>query len=152
MAEKSRKLAALRDPYKNYNKVSLAGLTKLTPSVDWNKLFQASDIPSIDTVIVGQPEFFSRMEELLKKTSLNNWKTYLRWNLINTFADKLSSPFENENFYFYGTVLSGTKEQRPRWKRVLDVEGGLMGFMLGQLYVERYYSPAIKARYDKMVD
>ena len=152
MAEKSRKLAALRDPYKNYNKVDLAGLNKLTSSVDWNALFNANGIHSIDTIIVGQPEFFVRMQELLKRTPLNDWKTYLRWNLINSFADKISSPFSKQNFYFYGTILNGTKEQRPRWKRVLDAEGESMGFMLGQLYVERYYSPTIKARYDKMVD
>ena len=152
MAEKSRKLEALRDPYKNYNKVDLAGLNRLTPSVDWKKLLEASDIHSIDTVIVGQPEFFTRMEELVKKNSLDDWKIYLRWNLINTFADKLSKSFDKQNFYFYGTVLNGTKEQRARWKRVLDTEGGIMGFILGQLYIERYYSPGIKARYDKMVD
>jgi len=152
MAEKSRKLEALRDPYKNYNKVDLAGLNRLTPSVDWKKLLEASDIHSIDTVIVGQPEFIIRMEELVKKNSLDDWKIYLRWNLINTFADKLSKSFDKQNFYFYGTVLNGTKEQRARWKRVLDTEGGIMGFILGQLYIERYYSPGIKARYDKMVD
>lgn len=152
MAEKSRKLEALRDPYKNYNKVDLPGLTRLTPSIDWKNLFAASGIQSVDTVIVGQPEFFVRMEELVKRNGLDDWKTYLRWNLVNTFAGKLNKPFDQQNFYFYGTVLNGTKEQRPRWKRVLDEEEGLMGFMLGQLYVERYYSPKVKARYDKMVD
>ncbi len=152
MAEKSRKLEALRDPYKNYNKMGLDGLKKLTPSVDWKSLLAASDIASIDTVIVGQPEFFERMEELLKRNPLSDWKTYLRWNLISTFAGELSKPFDRENFNFYGTIMNGIKEQRLRWKRVLDMEGGLMGFMLGKLYIERYYSSTIKARYDKMVD
>jgi len=152
MAEKSRKLEDTRDPYKNYNKVDVTGLTKLAPSVDWKKLFAANGVNSIDTVIVGQPEFFQRLELLVKKNSLDDWKTYLRWNLINAFADKLSKAFDDENFNFYGTALNGTKEKRPRWKRVLDEEGSLMGFMLGQLYVERYYSPKIKARYDTMVD
>ncbi len=92
------------------------------------------------------------MQELLIKNPLNDWKPYLRWNLIRTYASKLNKAFDKQNFYFYGTVLNGTKEQRVRWKRVLDTEGGLMGFMLGQLYIERYYSPSIKARYDKMVD
>src|SRR6185436_14872167 len=130
----------------------LAGLTKLTPSVDWKNLFAAGGINSVDTIIVGQPEFFTRMEELVKQNGMDDWKTYLRWNLINTFADKLSKPFDAENFHFYGTILNGTKEQRARWKRVLDEEEGLMGFMLGQLYVERYYSPKVKERYVNMVD
>ncbi|MEO6167933.1 MAG: M13 family metallopeptidase [Chitinophagales bacterium] len=152
LAEKSRKLADLRDPYKNYNKMDMAGLSKMTPTIKWSSLLTTSGIKSIDTVIVGQPEFFKRTEELVKSESIDNWKTYLRWNLINTYADKLSKPFDAQNFSFYGTVLNGTKEQRPRWKRVLDEEENLMGFMLGQLYVERYYSPEVKARYDKMVD
>src|ERR1051326_49864 len=67
MAEKSRKLAALRDPYKNYNKVGVSGLNKLAPSVDWKNLFAANGITSIDTIIIGQPEFFVRLEELIKK-------------------------------------------------------------------------------------
>jgi putative endopeptidase len=152
MAEKSRKLEALRDPYKNYNKVGLDGLNKLTPSIDWKNLLVATGISSIDSVIVGQPEFFVRMEELLKKNSLNDWKTYLRWNLIRTFAGYLSKAFDKQNFNFYGTILNGTKEQRERWKRVLGTEDDLIGFMSGQIYIERYYSSDTKARYDKMVD
>jgi putative endopeptidase len=98
MAERSRKLAALRNPQKNYNKIDVAGLTKLTPSVDWKNLFGAGGINSIDTIIVGQPEFFVRMEELLKQNGIDDWKTYLRWNLINVFSDKLSKPFDQRNF------------------------------------------------------
>lgn len=152
LAEKSRKLAALRDPYENYNKMAVASLNNMTPSINWNSLLATNGIKSVDSVIVGQPEFFKRAEEMVKKESIDNWKTYLRWNLINTYADKLSKPFDQQNFSFYGTILNGTREQRPRWKRVLDEEENLMGFMLGQLYVERYYSPKVKARYDKMVD
>ena len=152
LAESSRKLADLRDPYKNYNKMDLVALNKITPSVNWMELLQADGITQVDTVIVGQPEFFTKVEQLVRKEGIENWKTYLRWNLVNTYADKLSKPFEDENFAFYGTVLNGTKEQRARWKRVMDEEENLMGFLLGQLYVERYYSPKVKARYDKMVD
>lgn len=152
LAKASRKLADLRDPYANYNKFSVDGVSKLTPSLDWKNFFEVSGVKDIDTVIVGQPEFFKQVEKSLKTESVDNWKTYLRWNLINTFADKLSSNFDKQNFYFYGTVLNGTKAQRPRWKRVLDDEEKAMGFMLGQLYVQKYYSPKVKARYDLMVD
>jgi putative endopeptidase len=152
MAEKSRKLEALRDPIKNYNKMGLQQLNKLTPSVNWKNLLTENGITSIDSVIVGQPEFFAEMEELIKKNPLSDWKTYLRWNLINSFASELSSAFDKQNFYFYGTVLTGTPSQRERWKRVLDMEGGLIGFIPGQIYIERFYSDKTKARYDKMVD
>ncbi len=152
LADKSRKLEALRDPIKNYNKMDMGSLGKLAPSVNWKDLFTAAGVNSLDTVIVGQPEFFTRLDESLKKYSLDDWKTYLRINLINAFASSVSKSFDKENFYFYGTVMNGTKEQRPRWKRVLDHEGGQIGFMLGKLYIQRYYSADIKARYDKMVD
>lgn len=152
MAQSSRKLEALRDPYKNYNKVGMEGLNKLTPSVNWKSLFAATGINSVDSIIVGQPEFFTSMETLLKKTPLNDCKTYLRWHLVHGFASSLSKDFDKENFRFYGTVMNGVPAQRERWKRVLDMEGGLMGFMLGKLYIERFYSETIKARYDKMVD
>ncbi|MBS1655414.1 MAG: M13 family metallopeptidase, partial [Bacteroidetes bacterium] len=152
LAEKSRKLADLRDPEKNYNKMSAASLAQLTPLINWKNLMSAYGVISFDTVIVGQPEFFNNLESLLKKYSIDDWKTYLKIHLVHSYAPYLSKPFAQENFNFYGTVMNGTKEQRPRWKRILDLEGGLMGFMLGKLYIERYYSPEIKARYDKMVD
>lgn len=152
LAEKSRKLAELRDPLKNYNKMDMGSLGKLAPALNWKNLFAAAGINSLDTVIVMQPEFFTRLNESLKKYSLDDWKTYLRWDLINGFAADLSARFEKENFYFNGTVMNGIKEQRPRWKRILDDEGGQIGFMLGKLYIDRYYSGEIKARYDKMVD
>lgn len=152
LAEKSRKLADLRDPNRNYNKMELAGLRKLAPSMDWNDFFTKSGIPSVDTVIVGQPEFLSRVDASLKKYPLAEWKTYLSWGLINAFAEHLSSAFDKEHFHFYGTIIAGAKEQRPRWKRMLDQQGQQIGFMLGKLYIERYYTPTIKARYDRMVD
>src|SRR5262249_41636900 len=103
-------------------------------------------------VIVGQPEFYKQVEISLKKESLDHWKTYLRWQLINTYASQLSSPFDNENFHFYGTILNGTPDQRPRWKRMLDQEENYLGFALGQLYVQQYFSPETKARYEKLTN
>jgi putative endopeptidase len=105
-----------------------------------------------DSVIVGQPEFLQQVDKSLRSESIENWKTYLLWNLINTFADKLSHEFDQQNFRFFGTVMNGVEKQRPRWKRVLNAEEAAMGFMLGELYVKKYFSPAVRERYDKMVD
>lgn len=152
LAKASRKLEALRDPYLNYNKMQITGLKALTPSIDWQMMLEGMHVFGVDSVIVGQPEFFRETERLLKVYPLNDWKVYLRWQLINTFATYLSKPFEDQNFKFYGTVLSGVKVQRPRWKRVLDVEEGAIGDMLGQLYVQKYVSPAFKKRYQDLTD
>lgn len=152
LAASSRKLEDLRDPYRNYNKMSVAGVNKLTPSINWKNLLEKMSVKDIDTVIVGQPEFYKMMEKQISSNTIDNWKTYLRWNLIGNFASTLSSAFDKEDFHFYGTVLTGTKEQRPRWKRVLEAEEDAMGEILGQLYVQKYYSEKTKKRYEQLTE
>ncbi len=152
LADSSRKLEDLRDPYANYNKMSVADLQKEAPSVQWIEIFNKVGAKKLDSVIVGQPEFYKALNAAVDKFSTNQWKAYLKWHLINSFADRLSSPFEKENFYFKGTVMAGVKEQRPRWKRVQDGTESAMGELLGQVYVKKYYSPETKKRYEKLVD
>ena len=152
LADSSRKLEDLRDPYANYNKMTIAQLQQITPSVNWNEVFAAVGIKGTDTIIVGQPEFFKQIESVVNQFPLSDWKEYLKWHLINSFADRLSSSFVKERFFFRGTVMSGVKEQRPRWKRVQDAVEGSIGELLGQIYVEKYYSPKTKQRYVTLVD
>jgi putative endopeptidase len=152
LAKASRKLEDLRDPYRNYNKISIPALERLTPSLKWTEVMPAMAVTGIDSVIVGQPEFYKKVEQLLHVVPLDQWKAYLRWHLVKEFAATLSSKFDKEHFRFYGTVLSGVKEQRPRWKRSLDAEESALGDMLGQLYVARYVPPSMKQRYEKIVE
>ena len=152
LAKASRKLEDLRDPYRNYNKLSLREVELLAPSLGWRSLLPAMAIREIDSVVVGQPEFYREVDRLLRSQPLEEWKEYLRWTLVNHFASTLSSPFEREHFHFYQTVLSGVKEPRPRWKRALDAEERAMGDMLGQLFVERYVPASMKQRYTALVD
>lgn len=152
LAKVSRKLEDLQDPYKNYNKLSLNDFRNQYRSMHWDQLFRFMNIKNIDSVIVGQPEFYEQVEKVIKNSSLKDLKTYLRWKLINTFAKYLSSKFSKQNFYFYGQILSGAKEQRPRWKRILDVQEYYLGDALGQLYVQKYYSPQTKKRYEELAD
>ncbi|MBK7851913.1 MAG: M13 family metallopeptidase [Bacteroidetes bacterium] len=151
LAKASRKLEDLRDPYANYNKMSVGDFTKITPSIQWKDILTRMSLNNIDSVIIGQPEFYKQVEKSLNTVSLPEWKTYLRWNLVNSFADQLSSAFDKENFAFYGTVMSGVKTQRPRWKRVLDEQEGFLGDALGQLYVAKYVPQSMRERYDKLV-
>ena len=152
LASKSRKLEDLRDPYHNYNKMTIEEVTKLTPSISWRNFFTQIGINNLDTVIVGQPEFLNELEHSLKTVSIENWKAYLSWLLISNYASKLSSALDKEHFYFYGKVLNGQQKQRVRWKRVLDLEEEGMGELLGKLYVDKYLSETTKKRYETLVN
>jgi putative endopeptidase len=152
LAGSSRKLEALRDPYANYNKMAVADLSKLTPGLDWKSWLTQLELGQVDTVIVGQPEFYREAGRLLRTTPVEDWRAYLQWQLLHTYAERLNAPFDNENFRFYGTVLQGRKEQRARWKRVLDDEENAMGEALGQLFVKEYFAPETKARYAKLTE
>ena len=152
LAKASRKLEDLRDPYANYNKMSIGDFSKSTPSFNWTEILQSMNINGIDTVIVGQPEFFAQLEKSLNTVSIEDWKNYLRWDLINNFATELSSKFVNQNFKFFGTVMTGTTTQRPRWKKILDAEENYLGDALGQLYVDKFVSSKMRDRYTKLTE
>ena len=152
LADSSRNLVALRDPYKNYNKMTVAQLNRLTPDINWNDLLPKMGLIAVDTVIVGQPEYYRAVDKALMQFGVDSWKAYLRWKLISAMASYLNKDVDEENFRFSGTVLSGRKEQLPRWKRVLDTENGLMGELLGQLFVKEYFPAANKKRYADMVE
>jgi putative endopeptidase len=152
LARASRKLEDLRDPVRNYNAMSLDALATLTPSIRWRNHFAEGKITGVDSVIVGQPEFFRQVEKSLHAHPIDHWKTYLRWQLAHTYASEAGGRFDAEHFHFYGTILNGTLEQRPRWKRMLDEEEGYLGDALGQLYVAQFFSPKTKVRYQKLTD
>jgi putative endopeptidase len=152
LAKASRPLEALRDPVKNYNKMSPADVTaRHTPSIHWADRLDAWKLHAA-TVIVGQPEFFTAIEGIVHNTPVPVLKDYLRAQLVTTYAPALSKTLDAENFQFFGQVLSGQKEQRPRWKRVLDAEDTSMGMILGRLFVQQYFPETAKKRYSDMVE
>ncbi|HXI52151.1 MAG TPA: M13 family metallopeptidase [Candidatus Saccharimonadales bacterium] len=151
LAKASRKLEDLRDPERNYNKMSPAELTqKHTPSIVWTeRLGKWALRPGY--VIVGQPEFFDALEGLLKTTPVPVLQEYLRFHLVSDYSPCLGKAFDDEHFAFYSRVLSGQKEQRPRWKRVLDTQDGAMGMVLGKLFVKEFFPKRSKKRYSDLV-
>jgi putative endopeptidase len=152
LAKASRKLEALRDPYANYNKFAVTDIKQLTPAIDWKAWANQYGAGSVDSVIVGQPEFFKELQASLTTIPLNDWKTYMRWNLINRSADFLNKPVADQDFAFYSQTLRGVKKQRPRWKDVLDKQKGVMGELVGQLFVKEYFNETAKKRYEDMVE
>jgi putative endopeptidase len=151
LAEASRSPVQLRDREKQYNKMSLAKLATLTPQLDWGIYFKSAAVAEPAEVIVGQPEFLTRLNELLGSVSAADWQTYLKWHTVHARAAFLSSKFENEDFRFYSSVLRGVKQMQPRWKRAVEAIDQLMGEPLGKLYVEKYFKPAAKERMDELV-
>jgi putative endopeptidase len=115
LADSCRKLEDLRDPYANYNKMSVSELEKNSPNVDWKLTLKSFGAENVDSVIVGQPEFIHQLSAAIDKFSLDDWKAYLKFHLLREFAGTLSSKYDNERFHFYGTVMSGVTEQKPRW-------------------------------------
>lgn len=152
LADSSRTLENLRDPYRNYNKMGIAGIIKLSPLINWKTTFDNSYYKNVDTVIVGQPEYLRAVNTALTKFSIDDWKNYLRKNLLNEFSPYLNKAVAHENFRFYGTTISGKTEQLPRWKRVLDIEEDVMGEVLGQIFVKEYFPEPTKKRYEDMVE
>jgi putative endopeptidase len=146
LAKASRKLEALRDPIKNYNKMSIAQLNGITPNIDWNVTLKDFGIAKADTIIVGQPEFYKAFNGMLKSYTIEDWKTYLKWDLVNTYASYLNKEVEDQNFKFYSTVMSGVKVQKPRWKRIVEQTDGSLGELIGQVYVDEYLPKGTKEK------
>lgn len=138
LAKAQRARVDLRDPYKNYNKKSIAQLTGET-GIDWSAQLSVMGLPAVDSIVVGQPEFIVAAGQMLKKSSVNDWKTYLRWRLLTNAAPYLSDEIVLENFNFFESVLNGTKELKPRWKRSLQTIDRLMGEALGEVYIQKAF-------------
>lgn len=134
---------AMRDPNVTYNKFSVADFSKSTPHLDWAQLMVQLKTPGQDTVLVGQPKFFVAADSLLAATSVADWKVYLKWNILKGSAGALSTPFVKANFAF-SSALTGQKVQTPRNERMSGLVDGSLGELLGQLYVEKYFTPAAK--------
>jgi putative endopeptidase len=146
LAKASRKLEDLRDPYKNYNKLSVAYLNQLSPSFNWSVFADESGLKKVDTIIVGQPEFVIAFENTLHIYSIDIWKNYLKFHLLNEYAPYLSSHFEKENFHFFSQIFGGVKEQKPRWKRVVENTDALLGELIGQVYIKEYLPAGAKEK------
>jgi putative endopeptidase len=152
LASSSRKLEDLRDPYKNYNKMAISGLKTISPSIDWPSVLDVMGVKHVDSVIIGQPEFYKQLDKVISTEKIQTLRDYMAFHLVRTYAAYLSRPFVNANFEFYNKTIRGAKQMKPRWKRVLDAEEGAMGEALGQLFAKEYFNETAKKRYEDMVE
>jgi len=140
-----------QDPQKTYNKVTVDELKKLAPNLDWKSYFTQIGFPGISEINIYQPSFMRELSNMMNSVPVNDWKTFLRWQLINSTAAYLSQDFVKQNFDFYYTALSGQEKIEPRWKLVLDVTSYSLGEAIGQLYVSKHFPPIAKQKMTDLV-
>jgi putative endopeptidase len=140
-----------RDPKNVNNKMSLAQIRELAPSINWDAYLTAVKAPASDHYIVTAPDFFRAEEKLLQEHPLEHWKTYLRWQAIHRASPYLTKAMVDENFDFFAHTLAGQEQQLPRWRRCTRAADRDLGEALGQAYVDRAFPPESKARTIEMV-
>jgi putative endopeptidase len=141
----------LRDPQANYNKMAVDELDKKMADIGWKELLNNLHIKT-DSVNISQPNYYMKLNELLKTAPVATWKTYLEFHLLDAVSPGLSNEFQTARFEYYGAALSGQKQQKPRWERVYAIVDGSIGEDLGQLYVKKYFSAEAKQRMQELVD
>jgi putative endopeptidase len=140
-----------RDPYKIFHKMPLEKLKALAPAIGWDGYFDALGAAGLTELNVTQPKFFEALSGLLRRRPLEDWKAYARWHVVSSRARLLSSAFVNENFAFYRKYLRGVQVLQPRWKRCVAAIDENLGEALGQMFVQRTFSPELKEKTRSMV-
>jgi len=141
-----------RDPNATYNKFTTDEILEKGKGFNWKQFFEVTETGDPGVVDVGQPKFIAEVGKMVDDVPLENWKTYLRWNLIRSMSPYLSSNFVDERFEFTGKFLRGQQINRPRWKRVQATTNRAIGEAVGQLYVTKYFPPEAKAKAKEIVD
>jgi putative endopeptidase len=141
-----------RDPQAIYHRMTAAELEAMAPHVAWSQYVDAAGLPPIHSLNVAQPLFLKEVDRQITTAPLDDWKTYLRWHLIDHSASALTKDLSSERFRFYGTVLQGQKQQLPRWQRCVVFADNSMGEALGQAYVEKKFSAEAKQHVTAMVE
>lgn len=141
----------LRDPQKTYNKSNYAELKTLAPTYDWDAFTTAQGVKP-DTIILQNKQYISNTDALLKSTPLETLKLYTRWHLLSHYASLLSKPFDDANFHFFGTVMTGRKEQKDRLTRGIRATDGYLGMPLGKLFAKQYFPESSKQKVSEMIE
>jgi putative endopeptidase len=146
LAESSMTRVERRDPNKIYHRMTMAEAKALAQHFGWDEYFQGMGLRGTPDINVAQPDFFKAVDQYLTTMPLADWKTYLRWRVVDAGASSLSAKFVEEDFNFKGRILTGTKENLPRWKRCVQSTDRALGEAVGQVYVQKNFPPAAKER------
>ncbi len=151
LAKVSQTRVERRDPYVTYHRMKVSDLAAMAPDFPWARYFAAAGVPRLKDLNVDAPDFIKALDAELKTVPLDDWKTYLRWHLVHSQARYLPAAFVNEDFDFYGRILTGQRKLQPRWNRCVRYVDRSLGEALGQAFVEKTFGPAQKARALTMV-
>lgn len=146
LAEQNMKKEDTRNWSVNYNKVPLEGLSSVMPNFNWEAYLAAGDLESLDSIVFFETDYMNALDGIITDTDIATWKTYLSWSALNNTADRLTSALDQQNFEFYGKALSGTEEQRAMWRRGVNSVNGMLGEVVGKVYVKEHFPPEAKER------
>jgi len=154
LAGKQWDRARNRDRNATYNRMTLEAIATLTPHFDWQAYFSAAlggRADQLKDAIVRQPDYVKAVDGVITATPLSTWKEYLAFGWLNAYSEYLSSPFVNAQFQFFGGVIGGREQNRPRWKRGVSAVEGAVGEPVGRLYIEKHFKQDAKTRVDELV-
>jgi putative endopeptidase len=140
-----------RDPKNINNKMSLAQIRELAPSIDWSAYLKAVNAPASEHYLVSSPDFFRAENKLLEEHPIEHWKIYMRWQVIHRAAPYLNKAMVDEDFDFFARTLAGQEQNQPRWRRCVHSADRDLGEALGQAYVDRAFPPESRAHTLEMV-
>ncbi len=143
--EKTRDMVAL------YNKIPVAELAELMPNFAWQAMLEEAQLSDLDGLVVTQMDYMKNVDTIIANTDLATWKTYLKWSVLNANASRLTSELDLANFEFYAKVLYGVEEQRPMWRRAVNLVNAHLGEVIGKVYVKEHFSAEAKSRMMEMV-
>ena len=151
LATNHMKKEETRNTAKLYNKYNITDLKKLMADFDWTAMLKNAGIEKEKTIVISQVEYTKSLNNIIKNTPIDTWKTYLKWSLINNTANYLTTALDKQNFDFYGKTLYGTEAQEEDWKRGVSTVNGGLGEIVGKVYVKKHFSPEAKERMTGMV-
>ncbi len=143
--EQTRNMVAL------YNKIPTQDLSDIMPNFAWGAFLSEAGIADIDGVVVTQIDYMKALDDIMQRTPIDTWKTYLKWSVLNASSNMLSEALDQQNFEFYSKTLRGVEEQRPLWRRGVDIVNGTLGEVVGKVYVSRHFPPEAKAKMQELV-
>lgn len=152
LAAQHMKKEQTRDMVALYNKLSQAELAELMPNFNWSAFLQEAQFPDLDGLVVTQLDYMKSLDNIIQTTSIDDWKIFLQWGLINASASRLTSELDQANFEFYSKVLRGVEEQLPQWRRAVSLVNGTVGEIIGKVYVKKHFPPEAKERMLQMVN
>lgn len=135
-----------------YNKHAVANLGQLAPALNWTALLDQAGIKGQDSIVVTQVDYTKSLNGIIQQTPIDTWKEYLTWLALNDAASQLTTALDKQNFEFYGRTLNGQKEQRPMWRRAVNLVNNNLGEIVGEVYVKKHFTPEAKKRMTDMVD